>query len=322
MLKRSLSVKSVIALFMSAVIMISLFCGCAEKAPQKEESDTVTFTDALDREVTVKKNPERVAALIGSFADIWTLAGGAVCASADDAWEDFDLELPDAVNLGGAHSPNLELLLSANPDFVIASSSTAADVEMKEPLENAGITVAYFDVSSFDDYLEMLKVCTDITGREDLYEQNGLNIKKQIDDIKSDFAKENIPENERTVLLLRASAGFVKAKGSKGTVLGEMLADLGCVNIADSDKNLLENLSIESIIKREPYRIFVVVMGDDTEAAKNKLSSVMEENPAWGELEAVKQNRLYFMDKKLFNLKPNARWAEAYEQLVEILRKK
>lgn len=322
MLKRSLSVKSVIALFISAVIMFSLFCGCAEKAPQKEESDTVTFTDVLDREVTVKKNPERVAALIGSFADVWTLAGGTVCASADDAWDDFDLDLPDAVNLGGAHSPNLELLLSANPDFVIASSSTAADVEMKEPLENAGITVAYFDVSSFEDYLAMLKVCTDITGREDLYEQNGLNIKKQIDDIKSDFAKENIPENERTVLILRASAGFVKAKGSKGTVLGEMLADLGCVNIADSDKTLLENLSIESIIKREPYRIFVVVMGDDTEAAKNKLSSIMEENPAWGELEAVKQNRLYFMDKRLFNLKPNARWAEAYEQLVEILRKK
>lgn len=322
MLKRSLSVKNVIALFMSAVIMISLFCGCAEKAPQKEESDTVTFTDALDREVTVKKNPERVAALIGSFADVWTLAGGTVCASADDAWDDFDLDLPDAVNLGGAHSPNLELLLSANPDFVIASSSTAADVEMKEPLENAGVTVAYFEVSSFDDYLAMLKVCTDITGREDLYEQNGLNIKKQIDDIKSDFAKENIPENERTVLILRASAGFVKAKGSKGTVLGDMLADLGCVNIADSDKTLLENLSVESIIKREPYRIFVVVMGDDTEAAKNKLSSVMEENPAWRELEAVKENRLYFMDKRLFNLKPNARWAEAYEQLVEILRKK
>lgn len=307
---------------MSAVIMISLFCGCAEKAPQKEESDTVTFTDALDREVTVKKNPERVAALIGSFADVWTLAGGTVCASVDDAWDDFDLDLPNVVNLGGAHSPNLELLLSANPDFVIASSSTAADVEMKEPLENAGVTVAYFDVSSFEDYLEMLKVCTDITGREDLYEQNGLNIKKQIDDIKSDFAKENIPENERTVLILRASAGFVKAKGSKGTVLGEMLADLGCVNIADSDKTLLENLSIESIIKREPYRIFVVVMGDDIEAAKDKLSSVMEENPAWGELESVKENRLYFMDKKLFNLKPNARWAEAYEQLVEILRKK
>ena len=155
---------------MSVVVMVSLFCGCGEqKTTQKEEIDTVTFTDALDREVTVKKNPERVAALIGSFADVWTLAGGTVCASVDDAWDDFDLDLPDAVNLGGAHSPNLELLLSANPDFVIASSSTAADVEMKEPLENAGITVAYFDVSSFDDYLAMLKVCADITGREDLY---------------------------------------------------------------------------------------------------------------------------------------------------------
>ena len=93
---------------MSAVVMVSLFCGCGEqKTTQKEEIDTVTFTDALDREVTVKKNPERVAALIGSFADVWTLAGGTVCASVDDAWDDFDLDLPDAVNLGGAHSPNL-----------------------------------------------------------------------------------------------------------------------------------------------------------------------------------------------------------------------
>ena len=70
-----------------------------------------------------------------------------------------------------------------------------------------------------------------------------------------------------------------------------MLNDLGCINIADSDKTLLENLSVESIIRQEPYRIFAVSMGDDIAAQKN-LSKTMEENPAWGKLDAVAQNRL------------------------------
>ncbi|MGN0588003.1 MAG: ABC transporter substrate-binding protein [Ruminiclostridium sp.] len=282
----------------------------------------ITFTDALGREVSVEKKPERTAALIGSFADVWALSGGTLCAAPEDAWEDFGLELPDAVNLGGAHSPGFEALLSSDPDFVIASASTAANVDMKEQLENAGITVAYFDVDDFGDYLEMLDICTDITGRKDLFEKNGLNVKNEIDSIKAEFANADIPEDKRTVLLLRASAGFIKAKDSEGTILGEMLKDLGCINIADSDKSLLEDLSVESVIRNEPYRIFVVTMGDDTEKALSNLTRMMEENPAWGTLSAVKNDRLHVMEKKLFNIKPNAKWAQAYEKLSDILSEK
>lgn len=316
----------VISRLTAAVLSLTLvlLCGCDVKNPSNtnaENSDTVTFTDDLQRQVTVSKNPQRVASLIGSFADVWILSGGSICAAPEDAWSDFELELGDAVNIGGAHSPSLELLLSAQPDFVIASSSTAADVDMMQVLEDAQITVAYFDVDCFEDYLNMLNICTDITGRKDLYEQNGLTIQKKIDQIKQNMQSSNIPDEQKTVLLLRAASGFVKAKNSEGTILGEMLCDLGCINIADSDKSLLENLSIESILKSNPYYIFVVTMGDDTQAAKNSLSRIMEENPAWNELGAVKENRMYFMDKKLFNLKPNARWAQAYEQLYEILQK-
>ena len=311
------------ALFMALVLFT--FCGCSVKSSDNVSSDMdaqVIFTDALNREIHIKKSPERVAALIGSFADVWQLSGGSVCAAAEDAWDDFGLELGDAVNIGGAHSPSVESLLSADPDFVIASASTASNVEMKETLENAGITVAYFDVDCFEDYLSMLDICTDITGRKDLYEQNGTMLQAQIDAIKEECLQAKLPENERKILLLRASSGFVKAKGSEGTILGEMLADLGCINIADSDEALLENLSVESVIREEPYRIFVVTMGDDTETAIDNLIRMMEDNPAWSSLEAVSENRLHIMDRKLFNIKPNAKWAEAYEQLSAILLEK
>lgn len=315
--------KRLIAVFMALVLFT--FCGCSVKSSDIVSSDLdaqIIFTDALNREIHIEKSPERVAALIGSFADVWQLSGGSVCAAAEDAWDDFGLELGDAVNIGGAHSPSVESLLSADPDFVIASASTASNVEMKETLENAGITVAYFDVDCFEDYLSMLDICTDITGRKDLYEQNGTELQAQIDAIKEECLQANLPENERKILLLRASSGFVKAKGSEGTILGEMLADLGCINIADSDEALLENLSVESVIREEPYRIFVVTMGDDTETAIDNLTRMMDENPAWGSLEAVSENRLHIMDRKLFNIKPNAKWAEAYEQLSAILLEK
>ena len=60
-------------------------------------------------------------------------------------------------------------------------------------------------------------------------------------------------------------------------------------------------------------------MGNDTEKALSNLTRMMEENPAWGTLEAVKENRLHVLDRRLFNIKPNAQWAKAYEQLGEIL---
>ena len=307
--------------FCTAVILIAVLSlsGCGNEGADTKKDNTVTFTDALGKSVSVEKNPKRVAALLGSFADVWVLSGGEVCASADDAWDDFGLELPDAVNLGGAHSPSLETLISANPDFVIASASTAANVDMKDALENAGITVAYFDVDCFEDYLNMLDICTDITGRKDLFEKNGSDIQKKIEEIKADFESQDIPSEQKKVLLLRASASSVKAKGSFGTVLGEMLYDLGCENISDSDESLLESLSVESIISKNPYHIFVVTMGEDTGNALDNFYRITEENPAFGTLEAVKENRVHVMDRRLFNLKPNADWAEAYEELSETL---
>ena len=304
-----------IAFFLIVSVLLS---GCAGQGDNPNSDTAVTFTDDLGREVTVD-NPQRVAALLGSFADVWVLAGGTLCAAAEDAWEDFALELPDAVNIGGAHSPSLEQLLSADPDLVLASSTTASNLDFKDTLEAAGIAVAYFDVKHFDDYLRMLDICTAITGRRDLYEQNGLQIQTQIEDIKAQYAADNVPEEQRKVLLIRAAASVIKAKGSTGTILGEMLADMGCINIADSDRTLLENLSVEAVIQQQPYHIFVVTMGSNSEAAKASLEAMLMENPAWSTLDAIRAGRIHYMDKTLFNLKPNANWAQSYQKLYETL---
>lgn len=308
-------------------MLVLTLTGCSDKHTQYSTTIVETikessyqFTDALGREVVVTE-PKRVAALLGSFADIWYLAGGEVIASADDAWEDFDLPLPeDAVNLGMTKELSLEKLFAADPDLVLASSNTKGNVEWLETLEAAGITVAYFEVNDFEDYLNMLKICTDITGRADLYEKNGLAIQQQIEHVISQ-SKKRIEERGEApkVLSLRASSTYIRAKNSKNNVLGEMLAALGCVNIADSEESLLENLSIEQIILQDPEYIFFVQQGDDAEGTKANIEKFIMENPAWSNLTAVKEGKVYLLEKPLYALKPNDRWGEAYEKLEERL---
>ncbi len=274
-----------------------------------------TFTDDLGREVTVESY-ERVATLLGSYADMWILAGGDVCAAPDDAFVDLDLPLgEDTVNLGETKRLSLELLLSADPDFVLASTNTSQHLEWQSSLEGAGITVAYFDVSCFDDYLRVLKTCTDITGQPERYTQYGTDIQKEINEILDKNAGKSAP----TVLSMRASATSIRAKGNSGNVLGEMLESFGCANIADTDDSLLENLSLESIMLMNPDLILIVQSGDDIQGTRANIENMFRENPLWNELDAVKNGQVHVLDKHLYNLKPNARWAEAYEELERLL---
>lgn len=327
--------KRIFTLLFTAFITASLFCSCANDSDTKQSSvknilsdsstvqkavgESYTFTDDLNREITVE-SCTRTAALLGSYADIWILSGGTVCASADDAWEDFHLSLSeDTVNLGGTKNLSLEAIFSSEPDFILASTNTPQHLEWQEAFESAGITVAYFDVSTFDDYLRMLKICTDINGSPELYTKYGTALQDQIEQIIQNSTAEMNRTGAQTVLVLRASAASIRAKNSHDNVLGEALKSMGCINIADNDETLLENLSLESILIANPDKIFIVQLGDDEEGMKRNIETSFSENPLWQELDAVKNNEVYYMDKHLFNLKPNARWGEAYEELEEIL---
>lgn len=226
----------------------------------------------------------------------------------------------DVVNIGSHVEPDIEKIIAAKPDFVIASANTDADMDMEKILADAGITTAYFSVSNFNEYMNMLEICTDITGRKDLLEKNGYAVKAQIDKAREQVSIRNMqgkPAPE--VVFLRASASSVKAKGSYGSVGGEMLADLGCINIADDDDSLLDDLSMEAIIAADPDFIFVTTQGSDAQAVYANVEETLLGNPAWNQLTAVKEGRYIMLEKELYNLKPNARWGEAYQKLADIL---
>lgn len=297
------------------LLALLLLTGCA---PQSAPKDTqgFTFTDDLGREITVDQ-PQRVVSLIGSFADIWYLAGGidTLVATTNATWTYYDLPLrEDIVNLGGSKALNLEQLIACEPDLILASCGTDRNVELEETFTAMGLNAAYFSVNSFEDYLRMLKICTQITGHPENYETFGTSVKDRVE------AALKRPDGSRpSVLYIRATGSSCKVKNSEGSVLGEMLAAMDCVNVADQDGSLLEQLSMEAILAADPDYIFVVLQSADPKDAQEILESTLLRNPAWATLTAVENGRYFIMDPNLYNLKPNERWGEAYEKLADIL---
>lgn len=304
---------------MLCCLLLLTACGSPANVPPSLEKDSetvVTFTDDLGRQVTID-HPERVVCLIASFADIWYLAGGVeqIVATTNATWTYFDLPLrEDIVNLGAAKELNIEKLIACNPDFVLASCGTDRNTELESAFDEMGIHTAYFAVNTFEDYLRMLKICTEITGFSENYETYGTAVQSQVEN-----ALARADGSRPSVLYIRATGSSCKVKNSEGSVLGEMLANLDCENIADREDSLLEQLSIESILLNDPDYIFVVLQSADPADAQAVLETTLLQNPAWASLTAVQEGRYYVMDQNLYNLKPNERWGEAYEKLADIL---
>ncbi len=317
------NITSICALLLVLCLLLS---GCSSKqaetttqTAQTNNNDTYTFTDALGQELTVN-NPQRVVSLMGSFSEIWVLAGGAdtLVGTSADTVDTRDLGLPEDIAIVGTYqNPNIEAILALEPDLVLLSSETTrtdSHVALKDALSEAGITAAYFSVTHFEDYLDMLRICCDITGDSEAYQKNGLDVQSNIEQIIA----ESKLDTEPSVLLMVTYSGGIRAQSSE-TMTGRMLADLGCHNILDDNPSLLKEFSVENIIETDPDYIFVIPMGNDDALAEKNLKENVESNPAWSSLTAVKEGRYILLPKDKFMYKPNARWAESYAYLADLL---
>ncbi len=255
---------------------------------------------------------QRVIALSKSNAELWILAGGTLVATSDDALTVEGLN-DDAVSLGDMDHVSLEAVAALDPDYLILFSSDPAQKALGEAASEIGIPVFFTNIDSFADYEEVMKEFTNMTQREDLFEENVVKVKNNITRIK-----ETVPadQNEQTYLLLHVSA--TKSKAEKNDYFAcEIFNDMGLGNVA-SDESVFNELSMEAIISSDPDYIFVVPRGDEKKAMAD-FEEIFASDPAWNELKAVKNKQYMLLSKDLFGLKPNNRWDKSYEEAYKLV---
>lgn len=330
--------KKILTILLALCLVISVFSGCSKTndptsgqstdqitdsqenannngKEDNKNKDSVTFIDGLGEQVTVNKKPQNVICLYNSYLDLWYEAGGTVIGTIESR-EKAPEGAENAEIVGTMTSPNMEKILSMQPDLVILRPGMKGQGDIIPLLKQNKIPYLAIEYDNFEQYIETMRVFTELNERPDLFEEKAVAVKEKVDDIIA-----NVPKDEKpTVLLMFATAKGVTVK-LPNSFVGDMIQDLGAENIAYDAKltdEEMEIFSMEKVVERDPDFILVQTMGDIDEI-KDRLVKDVESNPAWGSLRAVKEGRYLYLPKELYLYKPNALYGEAYEGLAKML---
>ncbi|MDR0884284.1 MAG: ABC transporter substrate-binding protein [Oscillospiraceae bacterium] len=304
-----------ISLLLALVLLCTAFVACDKGTIDPADDPANVIVD--NRGVTLHAADfKRVVCAYASYSDLWLKAGGKLVGVTDDV-EERGIDAGKAKLIGSVKTPSLEKIVDLKPDFVILSADIDGQIALDEQLTALKIPHGYFTADTFPQYGQLAEKFLKLTGNVNNADLWNALVRAPSDQILA--ANEKTKDKKApSVLLLRVTSTDFKVKRT-GTVAASILDDLGVNNIADSDKKLLETLSVEKIVQLQPDWILLDVMGIDETQAQESFDKLRKDQPAWDSLSAVKDGKVKVLPKDLFHYKPNERWGESYAFLADVL---
>ena len=185
--------------------------------------------------------------------------------------------------IGTVTEPNIEKIVSLNPDLVIATKEgnykTVVDKLTRLKL-NVYVMEPYSD---FEDICFNFQQLADYLDKSDEAKQIVSNVKKEISQLSKEIKKTN-----KEKIFWEVGANPIFTVGNKSFV-NEYNKYINGINVFENINMRYPNISIESVIEKNPDIIMLVNMGDvsEQEIAKwNKYKNIT----------AVKNNKIYLLE--------------------------
>ena len=289
-------------------------------------AETVTFENGNGEWLTLPKGPQKTVILYASLTTLWYEAGGRAsgCLGGSAATALYREQIgrditEDAGTVTVAESPaagrwDVERILATRPDLILCTNAMSGYATVDAPARAAGIPVVVMEYHDFSDYLKWFKVCCHLTGHPELWETVAQAALDEVVNTLLACRGESAP----TVLCLFTGVDTLRAN-TENTVPGGMLAALGAVNAVPAvGETEHVTLDPEAMLAADPDMILIQCHTGE-EDARALVARLYGESPVWQSLRAVREGRVYYLDKALFHNKPNRRFAEAYRTLAVLL---
>ena len=291
--------------------------------------DSVTFKDATSNTLTIQKNPAKAVNLYASFTTLWYEAGGSVSgciggSSSTELYKEYigrDITVDEGMTVVATSSSgkkwDTETIIALKPDLIICSTAMSGYSTIQAPAEAANIPLIAVNYDDFSDYLKWFKVFCNLTGHTELWDSVAMKSLDEVVEVLAEIPTENGP----SVFSMFSGANSLQANTS-ATVVGGMINAMNASNIVDEWNNTTGaerlDINLETVFSVNPD-IIIVQCHAGAEAAKEQVESTYGANPVWQSLNAVKNGKVFYLEKTLFHNKPNSRFTEAYQKLAEIL---
>lgn len=218
----------------------------------------------------------------------------------------------DVTTVGTAMSPDLEILKSLNPDYVISPNSLQSDLQPK--YASIGVNSLFLNLRSVEGMYASIEGLGEKFGRE----EQAQALVEEYEQFMEEYHSQNEGKESPTVLVLMGLPGsYIVA--TESSYVGNLVKLAGGINVyGDGDGQEFLTANTEDMKTKEPdiiLRAAHALPDDVVEMFKDEF----ETNDIWKHFEAVQEGRVYDLPYELFGMSAKFNYPDALEVLQPLL---
>ena len=218
----------------------------------------------------------------------------------------------DMTTVGTAMSPDLEILKSLNPDYVLSPNSLQSDLQPK--YASIGVNSLFLNLRSVEGMYASIEGLGEKFGRE----EQAQALVDEYEQFMEEYRSQNEGKESPTVLVLMGLPGsYIVA--TESSYVGNLVKLAGGINVyGDGDGQEFLTANTEDMKTKEPdiiLRAAHALPDDVVEMFKDEF----ETNDIWKHFEAVQEGRVYDLPYELFGMSAKFNYPDALEVLQPLL---
>ena len=272
-----------------AVTLAVLAAGCGSGGSRKEAGGT-TYVDDLGREVVVEEAPERIVSISPACTEILFALGLGNKVFGVTKYCDYPQEATDKPEIGTFTTPNIEAIVDAKPDLVLASGGVQRDI--LDRLDELGLTVYAVNPKTFNETVESIGKIGEITGAEKKAEEITDDMEKRAEKIDKEVKEKNSSGQKEPGIFYEVYYENNVWTAGRNSVISDLISRAGGRNIGDVEASDYYEFSLEQLIADNPD---VYMVGSGSMSKPGDVTA----RQGWDLISAVKNGRIYVMEEDL-----------------------
>ncbi|OUB34117.1 heme ABC transporter substrate-binding protein IsdE [Bacillus thuringiensis serovar yunnanensis] len=289
-------VKKIASVLMAIILLMSI-AGCS--SPKKESAKQVK-----------SESKERVVATTVAVTEIMD-ALEVDLVGVPTSSKTLPKRYKGLPEVGNPMSPDMEKVKSLKPSEVL--SVTTLEYELKPVFDGVGMKANFLDLTSLKNMQSSISDLGKKYGREKQAEAVVTKLDKKVASIQ----KEVKGKKEPTVLILLGVPGSYLV-ATEHSYIGDLVKQLGGKNIVQGEQVEYLASNTEYLKKADPDIILRAAHGMPDEVVK-MFDKEFKTNDIWKHFAAVKYNRVYDLEERLFGTTGNLAAIEALDELKKMM---
>ncbi|KAA0803544.1 heme ABC transporter substrate-binding protein IsdE [Bacillus tropicus] len=289
-------VKKIASVLMAIILLVSI-AGCS--SPKKETAKQVK-----------SESKERIVATTVAVTEIMD-ALEVDLVGVPTSSKTLPKRYKGLPEVGNPMSPDMEKVKSLKPSEVL--SVTTLEYELKPVFDGVGMKANFLDLTSLKNMQNSISNLGKKYGREKQAEEVVTKLDKKVTSIQ----KEVKGKKEPTVLILLGVPGSYLV-ATEHSYIGDLVKQLGGKNIVQGEQVEYLASNTEYLKKADPDIILRAAHGMPDEVVK-MFDKEFKTNDIWKHFAAVKNNRVYDLEERLFGTTGNLAAIEALDELKKMM---